>query len=65
LWCPRYQRDKLLSRLRGSGGEEEEEEEEWVAKKASGGGIRKTCGVGVCVYRTKHGHHLKLHKAAI
>ena len=51
----------------GSGGEEEAGGgEEGVAKKASGGGIWRTGGVGVCVYRTKNGPiHLKQHKAAI
>ena len=39
-----------------------EGEEEGVAEKESGGG---TCGVGVCVYRTKLTGDLKKHKAAI
>jgi len=49
----------------GSGGEEEGEEEEGVAEKARAGRTWRTCGVGVCVYRTKINQNLKKHKAAI
>jgi len=63
LRCPRHWKDRLLSRLRGRGGEEGEKE--GVAQKASGGRTWRTCGVGGCVYRTKHGTVLKSHKAAI